>query len=297
MNIQIYDIFGININDNNHFNKDYIVIDISADNIDLILQPINQYNGVIIYKYKPSNYLIDYCNNININLDEYVKLGDYIIYDTNNTKILLSHKNNVLLTNRYVLIDTIGQLYIWKPYTINKNYTNLGVICIDQPHIIPSEYIGLIPNDHVKIFDSTYNDLFQNDYSLLGNKKNGRRKLISMNIIHNIENGNDNGIIKDINITNNKWEKYKGKYFVLKESDDPWYVHINQTIKTADIKTKDFFKKYKENMNDNIYNNKIVEYNDKSNYIILILLVLVISLFFYNKYYRKNKNKNNYDIN
>ena len=58
MNIQIYDIFGININDNNHFNKDYIVIDISADNIDLILQPINQYNGVIIYKYKPSNYLI-----------------------------------------------------------------------------------------------------------------------------------------------------------------------------------------------------------------------------------------------
>jgi hypothetical protein len=61
MNIKITDIFGININNNNQFNKDYIIIDISPDNIDLILQPINQYNGVIIYKYHPSNIFKDIC--------------------------------------------------------------------------------------------------------------------------------------------------------------------------------------------------------------------------------------------
>jgi len=36
MNIKITDIFGININNNNNFNKDYIIIDISPENIELL---------------------------------------------------------------------------------------------------------------------------------------------------------------------------------------------------------------------------------------------------------------------
>jgi len=304
MNIKITDIFGININNNNHFNKDYIIIDISPDNIDLILQPINQYNGVIIYKYHPSNIFKDICKDLHIDINNYVKLGDYIIYDTNNTKIILSHKKNVLLTNRYTLIDTIGQLYIWKPHSINKNYINLGVVCVDQPNVVPSDYVGIVPSDHVKIFETSYGDLFQNDYSLLGTKKNGKRKLISMNIMNKIEQSTDeNNILLSNNNHNksgNKWKKYRSKQFILKESDNKWYTNKMQVINSKDIHNNNFFRKNKEtfqsiqnndideNLDENIIN---INNTDRSSYVILILLVLIIGAFFYNKYYRKNKIK------
>lgn len=297
MNIKITDIFGININNNNHFNKDYIVIDISPDNIDLLLQPINQYNGVMIYKYHPSSMFKNLCTSLNINIDDYVKLGDYIIYDTNNTKILLSNKKNAILTNRYVLIDTIGQLYIWKPYTINRNYVNLGVVCSDQPDIIPTDYVGMIPSDHVKIFESSYGDLYQNDYGLLGTKRNGRRKLVTMNIIHNVEQSTDsNNILLSSEIkqkSSNKWKKYKTTEFILKEADNKWYENKLQIIDSKDINNNNFFRKNKEtfeivSLDDNID----LHTKDRSTYIILILLILIIGAFFYNKYHKKNKIKN-----
>jgi hypothetical protein len=310
MSIKITDIFGIGVNNNNTFNKNYIIIDISADNIDLILQPINQYNGVTIYKYIPSELFKKYCKSIDLDINNYINLGDYIIYDINDIKIVLAHKKNILVTNRYVLIDTIGQLYIWKPYSINRNYTNLGVVCIDEPNVVPTEYVGMVPHDHVKIFEPSYNELFQNDYNLLGTKKNGRRKLISMNIIYSVESSIDENIDEsvDININKNinkhtdnnnnnnidRWSKYNGKYFKLKQSSNPWYIDKPQLVKSKNINNNNFFRKNKENFNDtinDIINDKNVIEKDKLNYIILTLLILIICLYFYNKYYKKNNNE------
>ena len=303
MNIKIYDLFGINIKSQN-FNNSYIILDItSPEDIDIILTPISQHNGIFIYRYQCSEEFKQYCNNEGININDYIKLGDYIIYDINDIKIILAHKKSVFITDRYTLLDTIGQLYIWEPHSINNKYTNFGVICLSQTNEIPSDPIGLLPIEHVKIFESTYGDIFQNDYCVLGNKLNGKRKLISLNIINQkdkkIEDTIDDNIDDDIKNyktqedETNIWKSYKNDTIMLNISHTPWYIDKkSQLISPKFIKNKNFFRKQKEkpkhkaNMSDDDEKNK--NSVDKSTYIIIILFVLIILLFLYNKYQKKS---------
>ena len=316
MSIKIYDLFGCeltettlekkviveNYNNNekkttkNNFNYDYIILDItSPEYIDLILTSINQYNGSYIYKYECSDEFKNYCNKLGLNIDNYIKLGDYIIYDINDIKIILANKNNIFITDRYTLIDTIGQLSIWKPHTINTTYTNFGVVCTCQTNEIPSEPIGLISSAYVKIFNSNFNDLFQNDYCVLGNKINGKRKLLTLNMINNNKiNENieiDDKPIENNKIIKNKWNKYKNNDIFLTISDILWYKNLKQIISPNNINNKNFIKKNKKKYinkdftktNTIIYN----KYTDKSTYVIIVLFILIILLFLYNKYQKK----------
>lgn len=302
MDIKIYDLFGRELTENSrNFDYNYIVLDIlSPEHIELILTSINQYNGAYIYRYECSNQFKNYCNKYGLNINDYIKLGDYIIYDINDIKIILANKNNVLITDRYTLIDTIGQLSIWKPHSINNEYTNFGVICTTNTNEIPSDPIGLISAKHVKIFDSNFNDLFQNDYCVLGNKLNGKRKLLTTHMInHNKkidEKNNINDNIK-INYNTSKWTKYKNDIVMLKISDNPWYDDFDGCkLSSTDIINTNFIKKkvkkyVKETFKDTKINNDItIEKNtDKSTYVIIILFILIILLFLYNKYQKKSK--------
>ena len=122
MDIKISDIFNITItHPKKRFNKDYIIININSENIDYYLTPINQYNGIYIYKLKKDGRIIESFKRVGLNIDDYIELGHYILYDTNNIQILLINKNNANITNRYTLLTTIGQLYIWKPISMNNN--------------------------------------------------------------------------------------------------------------------------------------------------------------------------------
>ncbi len=335
MDIKITDIFNINItNPKKRFNKEYIVIDINSDYIDDYLETINQYNGVYIYRLKKNGKLQQSFNKIGLNINNYIELGNYIIYDTTNIKILLINKDNTELTNRYSLLTTVGQLYIWKPISMNSNYTNLGLICTDNPHEVPDQFIGLVPRNHVKIFDSSYSELFQNDYNLLGSNRDNKKKLLTTNILN--EHNNDNNSIDSLDtqniseqkehFTDNNWQVYKTNSLVLVEANNPWYVNKENTIPLKYISSDKYFQN-DDNKKDytnpygynNIQSNAQYESNtkldgskpnlglgysfaerrnienfgpktekkDNTNYIILIMFIVIILLFAYNIYKKK----------
>lgn len=332
MNINITDIYGCNLSDNSSkkldFNKDYIIIDFSYDDIDKILIPINQYNGTFIYKLNKSAKFFNFIKNI-LDIDDYCELGNYMIYDMNNIKILLVHNKACIKTNKYTLLDVIGQLYIWKPIIIDNEYTNLGIICTDNNYDIPSDYIGLIPSEYVKINNNTNNlELFSLEYNILSSYRNGRKKLLSMNILKNksenmINNeNNDNNYNNDnieyfSNMDNNEYKNSSDKHLVLVDSNDPWYINKNDNIELKNISNENYFgvrNKYPEGANfksninlnradpalgygysyadrKNVIMEKFTNNNDKSNYIILIMFAIIISLFIYNIYLKKYKNK------
>jgi hypothetical protein len=254
MDIKITDIFNINItNPKKRFNKEYIVIDINSDYIDDYLDPINQYNGVYIYRLKKTGKLAQHFNKIGLNINNYIELGNYIVYDATNIKILLINKDTTQLTNRYSLLTTVGQLYIWKPLSMNGNYTNLGLVCTDDPHEVPDQFIGLVPRNHVKIFESSYAELFQNDYNLLGSNKDNKKKLLTTNIL-NEHNNDDNSVdsvdstdTKNIpeqieHFTDNNWEVFKTNNLVLVEANNPWYVNKENTIPQKYISSDKYFE-------------------------------------------------------
>ncbi len=275
--IKLTDIFNINITNNKkQYNKDYIIIEINNDSFDEYLEPINQYNGVFIYKLKKNNKLSNYFNKANLNLDDYVELGHYIIYNTSHVKILLINKNNTIVTNRYTLLDTVGQLYIWKPMAINNNYTNLGIVCTSNPSEIPSDYIGLIPKKYIKLFNASYDQLFQSDYSLLGSNRDNKKKILTYSILNTNNNtdydsDNEND---DYNITNpNKKHKsrkiehftsdeddnngYSSKSIVLVENDNPWYVNKKDTIPVKYISNDNYFG-YRKSPEDASFDSQMV---------------------------------------
>ena len=291
MNIKITDIFNINItNPKQRFNKEYIIIEINNDYIDDYLTPINQYNGTYIYKLKKDSKISNTFNKIGLDINNYIELGHYIIYDNNNIKILLINRKNGYVTNRYNLIDTVGQLYIWKPVSPNSNFINIGLICTTNPNEVPEDQIGLVPTNHVKIFENSFSDLFQNDYNLLGSNKDNKKKLITYNIL-NQKNLNDNDSLDNNNLDNldnldkiehftdstrkttentvQDWTKYQGKSLVLVEANNPWYINKDTTIPIKYIRNDDYFNKgYRKLPNDASYKSNIVldEYSPSLGY-------------------------------
>ncbi len=257
MDIKITDIFNINItNPKKRFNKEYIVIHINSDRIDDYLETINQYNGVYIYRLKKNGKISQNFNKIGLDINNYIELGNYIIYDTTNIKILLINKGLTQLTNRYNLLTTVGQLYIWKPVSMNNNYTNIGLICTDDPHNVPDQFIGLVPRKHIKIFDSSYAELFQNDYNLLGSNKDNKKKILTTNILNEYDldnNSVDSSDTKNIpsqkeHFTDNNWHVFKTNNLVLVEANNPWYVNKENTIPIKYISSDKYF----ENNDDKI---------------------------------------------
>jgi hypothetical protein len=224
MKIKITDIFNINI-ESKKTNKEYIVLDINIDYIDDYLTAINQYNGIYIYKLNKSNKLYNEFKKVGLNINDYVELGNYMIYDANYVKILLINRNNTILTNNYNLIDTIGNLYIWKPISPDARYINMGVIITSDKYIIPDDYIGLVPQNHIKIFDNSYSQLFQNDYNLLGCSKDNKKKLYTINILNENESESDkfNYFDNGKNIFTGNWNIYESKNFILDNNQNPWY--------------------------------------------------------------------------
>jgi hypothetical protein len=323
ININITDIYGCNLSDNNskksEFNKDYIIIDFSYDDIDKILIPINQYNGTFIYKLNKTAKFFNKIKNI-LNIDEYCELGNYMIYDMNNIKILLVHNKACIKTNKYTLLDVIGQLYIWKPIIIDNEYTNLGVVCTDNNYDLPTDYIGLIPSEYVKINNNTNNsDIFSIDYNILSSNRNGRKKLLTMNILkYDKENDKENdstNIEYFSNINENVYNNSSEKHLVLVDSDDPWYINKNDNIELKYISNENYFgvknkylegAKFKTNIKlnasdpilgygysyadrKNVIIEKFSNNKDKSNYIILLIFGIIIILFIYNIYLKKYK--------
>ena len=197
--IKITDLFGINIlsrkDINDDINKDYIIINFSGDYIDDLLLPINQYNGNYIYKLnKKSQYFDKLLIKNQFNIDDYIELGNYIIYNTNNIQIMLIRKKCAGITNVYNLIDVVGNLYVWKPVYKYVSYTNFGVV-ITTDEIEPTEPIGTIKSEYVKLstpININSDMLFENEYSILGSHKNNKRKILSIKMLNNTHNNRDN---------------------------------------------------------------------------------------------------------
>jgi hypothetical protein len=267
-NIKITDLFGINILNNRDIrdNKNYIIINFINDNIDDLLIAINQYNGNYIYKLNFNAHLFSKIKQkYKFDINDYIELGNYIIYNNNDIKILLMHKNAGIKTNRYTLIDVVGNLYLWKPISINNEYTNLGVVITTDEYEIPYGYIGLVNTEFIKISEPiniNSDILFENDYSLLGTIKNNKRKLLSIKILKNNENIEhiehfenistecdinkndiDHNDIDQNDIINhhNNLNVYKGKRLVLVESDNPWYINKDNVIELKYIKNDNYF--------------------------------------------------------
>ncbi len=283
--IKLTDIFNINItNSKKQYNKDYIIVEINNDSFDNYLEIINQYNGVYIYKLKKNNKLINHFSKLGLNLDDYIELGHYIIYNANNVKILLINKKNTIITNRYTLIDTVGQLYIWKPMSLNRDYTNLGIICTSNPNEMPSNYIGLIPKNYIKIFNASYDQLFQSDYNLLGSNKDNKKKIMTYNILNEADYDSDNESTdsnntkikitnnkinlanKQVNLANNQdniehfssdWTEYRSPNMVLVENENPWYVNKQDTIPVKYISNNNYFG-YHKSRDGALYESQIV---------------------------------------
>lgn len=297
MDIKITDIFNINI-ETKKTNKEYIVLDINSDYIDDYLISINQYNGIYIYKLNKTDKLKYKLSRVGINIDDYIELGHYLIYDSNSIKILLINKNNTKITNRYNLVDTIGNLYIWKPISIHPNYTNMGVIITSNPHDLPEDYIGLIPTQHIKIFDNSYSQLFQNDYNLLGCSKDNKKKLSTINILNENDNSNDKyDNTENVEIIfDGDWNVYKSKNFVLAQNNNPWFRNNKKYIPVEYINNSDYYKKI--NKQKKIKFEQKIDKTDKSNnkidlnLIIIIMIILIIILLLYNFLRRKQKLNN-----
>jgi hypothetical protein len=267
--IKITDLFGINILTNRDINKDYIIIHFSNDNIDDLLIPINQYNGIYIYKLnKNSNYFNKLHSKNIFNINDYNELGTYLIYDKNNIQILLV-KNNIGTTNTYKLLDVVGNLYVWKPIYKYTNHINFGVVVTTDKQV-PTETIGTINTDYIKLNSpiSINNDsLFENEYSVLGSIRDNKKKLLSIKILNdkktekiehfdNIDNIDDiddkqyynndseyNNYSIDDDMENNhqSLNTYKGKRLVLVESDNPWYVNKENVIELKYINNQNYF--------------------------------------------------------
>jgi len=259
--IKITDLFGINILTNRDINKDYIIIHFSNDNIDDLLIPINQYNGIYIYKLnKNSNYFNKLHSKNIFNINDYNELGNYLIYDKNNIQILLV-KNNIGTTNTYKLLDVVGNLYVWKPIYKYTNHINFGVVVTTDKQA-PTETIGTINTDYIKLNSpiSINNDsLFENEYSVLGSIRDNKKKLLSIKILNdkktekiehfdnidNIDNidseYNNYSIDDDMENNHQSLNTYKGKRLVLVESDNPWYVNKENVIELKYINNQNYF--------------------------------------------------------
>ena len=101
----------------------------------------------------------------------------------------------------------------------------------------------------------------------------------------------DDKPIENNKIIKNKWNKYKNNDIFLTISDILWYKNLKQIISPNNINNKNFIKKNKKKYinkdftktNTIIYN----KYTDKSTYVIIVLFILIILLFLYNKYQKK----------
>lgn len=305
MDIKITDIFNIKIDPKN--NNEYIVIDINSDYIDDFLISINQYNGTYIYKLNKNNRLKYEFNKIGLNIDNYIEFGNYIIYETNNIKILLVNKNCTILTNKYNLIDNINNLYIWKPISPNPDYINFGLIITSDPHDVPEDDVGLILDKYIKIFNnSAYSQLFQNDYNLIGCSKDNKKKLYTINMINsnqNLDQNRDQKLDQNIEFTGD-WNVYKSKNFILNNNENPWFKNT-ENISMEYINNNNYFnkiyknhlKKNKHKFNENKFNETKFdetkkEKSDKSDkyFILTIMVFLILMLLIYNFFKKRNLN-------
>ncbi len=289
MDIKITDIFNIKIDPKN--NNDYIVIDINSDYIDDFLIPINQYNGIYIYKLNKNNRLKYEFNKINLDLNDYIELGNYIIYETNYIKILLVNKNSTIVTNKYNLIDTVNNLYIWKPISPNPEYLNLGLIITSDPHEVPEDYVGLISDKYVKIFNnSSYSQLFQNDYNLIGCSKDNKKKLYTVNMINSNPDSNQELelIQSDQNIEfTGDWSVYRTKNFILNNNENPWFKN-KENIPPEYINNNNYFNKiYKKHSKKNKIEKETKNKSD-GKFILMVMVFLILMLLIYN-FFKKRK--------
>ncbi len=281
MDIRITDIFNIESIESNKTNKEYIVLDINVDYIEDFLIPINQYNGVFIYKLRKSERLDYEMKKVGLQMNDYIELGHYMIYDTNYIKILLINKNLTKITNKYNSIDIIGNLYVWKPVSMHPGYINLGVVITSDPHEVPSEYIGLVPENHVKIFSNSYSQLFQNDYNLLGCSKDNKKKLYTVGVLENNEDKNEK------QFTGN-WDIYRSRNLVLSENGDAWFMNKKDTHSKKYINNSNYFSK---NKGKRRLREVDTEYD--LHFIILVMVILIIMLLGYNFLKKRFVNNSN----
>lgn len=257
--IILTDLFGFNIKNNSKkFNKDYIIIDIPNNLYNHCLSSIGQYNGNIIYSLnKKSNLLHTLFKKYNIDFNNYVSMGNYISHNQHTIKIIVADKKNIKITNNYNLITIVNDLYIWKPLSNSDSYTNLGIVCT-RNDFKPDIETGLIVKENCNIFDihNSLTELFVGDYSLINSVHDGKRKIITTNLLKNkVEhfinhyNENENEHENEINkqnqnesISDNEytWDKYKGKQVVLVTDNNPWYVNKNITIPLKYVSNNNF---------------------------------------------------------
>lgn len=282
-NIILTDIFGFSIKNNTKY-KDYIIIEIPYNIYNSCLNGIGQYNGNIIYSL---NRYSQKLNNVflknNLKLNDYLPLGNYISHNHQSIKIIVGNKTIIEYTTKYSLIDTVNDLYIWKPITDNSEYTNLGVLCTRNDSM-PDIGTCLILKNNCNIFNihNSLNELFVGDYSLLNCVKDGKRKIIALNLLKhkhinkssNIEHfANDNVTNNNTNInetyetyetTNdeNDWSKYRGKQVVLVSENNPWYINKNATIPLKYISNDNFLGANIFKNNYALYDSKVVLDND-----------------------------------
>ena len=280
--VNLTDLFGFNIkNSIKNINKDYIIIEIPHDLYNHCLNAIGQYNGNIIYSLNlNSNLLQNVFSKHNLNINDYVSMGNYISHNQQTLKIIVSNKQNTYHTNKYNLIDIVNDLYIWKPLSNSDSNTNLGVVCTRNDSI-PDVETGLISKNNCNVFEinNSLAELFIGDYALLNCIKDGKRKIITTNLLKN-KNTNVN-VNVNVNVNNkvehfvnhydknqteafdnahindgDDWIQYRGKQVVLVAENNPWYINKNTTIPSKYISNDNF-------LGANLFKNNYASYESK----------------------------------
>jgi hypothetical protein len=280
---------------------------ICITNIDLIdnylikkhsTYPIYKLNDRVITKLF-SSYNIDY--------DDYVMFGDIYLNNLNQDtiEVVLGHKSYFISTNKFKPAFKTRSLYLWKPYTNNEQYLNVGYVTTltNSP---PTEDYGLafynlIIDSSLK-FDYDFDDndsISTNNIMMVGNKYNvlnlsnslfninidkiySKNNNMVNNMINNMVNNMVNNLIDNndadddsIEIINNIdnlydniiWTKYKGKKVTLIDESNPWFKDKIQNKKDRIQENKIQNKKEKIKLinNNNNNNNNTIRKTQNNN--------------------------------
>lgn len=331
-NIILTDLYGFNIkNNSNKINKDYIIIEIPNTLFNHCLNSIGQYNGNIIYSLnQKAMILYNTFKKNNLNYNDYVSMGNYISHNHNNLKIIVSNKKNIKSTIKYSLLTIVNDLYIWKPLSDNDSYTNLGIVCT-RNDLKPNITTGLIAKENCNIFEihNSLAELIIGDYSLINFIHDGKRKIITTNLLknkvehfinhYNEDEKQNNETFEHTTDNEYSWDKYRGNQVVLVSDNNPWYINKNITIPLKYISNNNFMGYNVTKNNYALYDSKVTldtdsptmgygysyssrnnvekftnnsdeeEKDNNSDIIIFVLFFILLILFIYNIYYKKRK--------
>ena len=206
-------------------------------------------------------------------LNVFIPVGQIIINDTDTSfNLILANTRIIPITSNYKKIDTdtwIG--YIKKNGRINKS---IGLYIGKEPPtcmipVFPPEFLKQSTDQNIKIYKN-----------IMSNKKYGRWILdeYQFNLdVSNLRMIDSMGMIGDMNIPNNTSTRIKkGKYVILTDRTNPWFMDVDRVGYRAYDVDADKITGIIETMNNVLVHDTPNTHNYYNNMIIITLIIIII---------------------